>query len=132
MSEVTKVDYINLMNEAASEARALIRPDTPLNLDELDAHIASLEAEIEKFKSKASAARGVRASHIQKLSDEERKELRKIKIPKEAKSLSSTKTPQTQENLENSALNKLVKTMTSLGKSQEEATKSAKLILGLD
>jgi hypothetical protein len=93
ISETVKVDYVNLMQESAIEARALIVPDAPLNLDQLDAHIAALEAEIEKFKSRASAARGVRSEHIQKLTEEERRELRKIKVPPQVKGNGKSRDP---------------------------------------
>lgn len=130
VSEPTKVDYINLMNEAAIEARGLIHSDEPLNLDQLDQHIAGLEAEIEKFKSRASAARGVKADHLSKLSEEQRRELRKIRVPKEAGN--GSRQPKTQEAKEESALGKLVKTlMATTGKSEEECTESAKMILGI-
>lgn len=131
VSESAKVDYVNLMAEEAETCTKLISPDQPLDLDNLDKHIAALEAQIELFKSRASAARAVRSGHVQKLTDEQRKELRKIKVPPVQKS-NGSKTPQTQEAKEDSALAKLTKTlMAATGKTEAECVTQAKLILGL-
>jgi hypothetical protein len=60
-----------------------------MTLDQLDAHIATIEAAIEAFmakeKPKRNTARAVRAEKLEALTEDQRRERRKIKLAKEVK-----------------------------------------------
>ena len=60
-----------------------------MTLDQLDAHIATIEAAIEEFlareKPKRNTARAVRAEKLEALTEDQRRERRKIKLAKEVK-----------------------------------------------
>lgn len=73
-----KVLYINLVNEE----RAICYKMSP---EELDAHIAQLEKVLEETKAKILQSKAVRKENYDKLTEEERKELRKIRVDHEVK-----------------------------------------------
>jgi uncharacterized small protein (DUF1192 family) len=82
--------YIDLLN---AERRLCFA----MTLEELDTHIAGIEKEIERLKASLLSSRATRAEKIDKLSDDEREQRRKIKVvspePKEKKVTSIKKDP---------------------------------------
>jgi hypothetical protein len=74
-----------LANEASTKSfialannEALLVKD--MTLDQVDAHIATLERAIEELKARRTGARSDRADKITKLSDKEREERRKMRF----------------------------------------------------
>jgi hypothetical protein len=83
----TKVKYIDLVNSE----RAIC---FEMTLDQLNEHIATLEKVLEEQKARVYAARATKTEKLDALTEEERKELRKIRVTR-AVSDSSTKAPKT-------------------------------------
>lgn len=97
-TEDQKLKYIDLVNDersycyhfkdgsAQNQSQSLIsefKDDTEGSVfDKLDRHIAFLETVISDLKARHQTARAVRAEKLDKLSEDERKELRKIRIEK--------------------------------------------------
>jgi|ERR1035441_3518916 hypothetical protein len=98
VNEEAKVKYIDLVNderkycyhflsgEAQNQSQDLIhefKDDSEGSVfEKLDTHIAFIEKVIEDMKARLHSARAVKSEKLDELSEEERKELRKIKIDK--------------------------------------------------
>lgn len=72
-TDVNKVKYIDLVNVTRAACHLM-------TIDTLDEHIAGLEKELEDLKTKLYASTASRREKLDALTEEERKELRKIKI----------------------------------------------------
>lgn len=72
-TQENKVKYIDLVNTERATCHTM-------SFEELDIHIAELEKVLENQKTKLYSALATRSEKIDKLSEEERKELRKIKV----------------------------------------------------
>ena len=77
-AEASKVKYIDLANEERAACHKM-------SFEELDIHIAELEKVLENQKTRLYSARATRIEKLDNLSEEERKELRKIKIDRMVK-----------------------------------------------
>lgn len=90
----TKSQYIEVRNQEV----ALV---VDMTLEQIDAHIAGLEKQLELLKTRVISSRAVRADKIEKLTDEERAARKKIHVerpatndkPKAAKPASIKKDP---------------------------------------
>ena len=108
-SEEQKVRYIDLVNEqrvycyhfkdgtTEQQDKTLIfefkdNADGTV-FDKLDRHIAFLEKVLEDVKIRLSTSRAVKGEKLDKLSEEERKELRKIRITRAVEEKTSSRTP---------------------------------------
>lgn len=70
-----KVQYIDLVNSKRVEVYKM-------SFDEIDAHVLSLEKELEQVKIALYTTRAVKREKLEQLSEEERKQLRAIKVEK--------------------------------------------------
>jgi hypothetical protein len=96
VNDERKYCYHFLSGESQNQSQELIHEfkddETGTVFEKLDTHIAFIEKVIEDMKARLHSARAVKAEKLDDLSEEERKELRKIKIDKSFKLL-KVKTP---------------------------------------
>lgn len=115
----TKARYIDIHNAEVELVK-------DMTIDQIDQHILGIEAEMAKLRARAMASRGTRIGKLEMLTEDERKERRKIKIvnptsniDKPAK-ISSKKDP----------IGALAQTLMSAGKlTHEDAMRQARAIL---
>lgn len=85
-NDVIKEKYIDQVNAVRAQVYQM-------SFDEIDAHIASLEKELEKVKTSLFTTRAVKNEKLEQLSEEERKKLRAIKVEKAIEAKRKEKTP---------------------------------------